>query len=982
MTTPSMNVTTGGRSRLTTHLRQHGGTLIGSEQSRPAGPACGLPNFRGERDTRSMASVLDASSSRVIGREPELATIREFVVAMSDGPRTLLLDGAAGIGKTTLWRAGLRAAEEQGHLVLCCRPAELESRLAFGAVIDLFAEVGEEVLARLPPPQQHALAVALLRREPGSDDAVQPRETAVGALAVIRALARSTPVLIAIDDAQWLDAPSARVLAYALRRLAEEPVGVLATRRKGTSSRVAFEQLRPDEEITRAEIPPLTLGALHHLVRERLRISLPRPTLTRLLRTSGGNPFFALEVLRSLGRELPDSVAELSIPGRLRGLVAERLAALPAAAREAVLACFALSRPTPAAIESALQAARRSQRGLAAALEADALELRHGLVQLGHPLIGSILYDELTTTQRRALHARLAGISRDHEEQARHRALAASAPDAAVADLLESAAGSARSRGAPDASAELLELAIALTPAHDEDDRTHREFALAQDLYVVGEMARARERWRKLAQYAAHAVDRARARCDLVRFVEANRRKAERLLGRALAEAEGDLALQATIELAWARVGWWSGRLRIAEEHANAAVALAEQTQDPIVLPQALAQAAVVAFHRGRPEWAAIIERGVAIEREIEHELPLDVLPRMHRALIWERAGDDVHTTRRYLHELRAAALKHGDQSALANLGFWFTWNECAAGNLELAASYAREGVACAAEVGAVHLNGAYKHAFALIDSLAGRSEDAIAGASEALALSANLVPIVLRSRATLGFVELLLAHPKAALSWLEPARQLYADEGWGELGRFVPDLVESLILLGRLDEADARLSSFEAGAQELGRRWALGESKRCRGLLLAAQGRLDDAEAAVRSAVRLSEELGQPLHFGRALLVQGVVARRAKHKREADASLARAQSVFERAGMKLLAERARAERARVGLRPRAPSDLTETEQRVAELAASGQRNSEIATELFMSVSAVEANLTRAYRKLGIRSRSELALRLPSVRSN
>src|SRR5207245_5346690 len=118
-----------------------------------------------------------------------------------------------------------------------------------------------------------------------------------------------------------------------------------------------------EEEITWLEIPPLTLGALHHLVRERLGIALPRPALARLLRTSGGNPFFALEILRSLDGELPITAAELPIPGSLRELVAERLAALPLAAREAVLASFALSRPTPAAIESALRSARRAQGG-------------------------------------------------------------------------------------------------------------------------------------------------------------------------------------------------------------------------------------------------------------------------------------------------------------------------------------------------------------------------------------------------------------------------------------------------------------------------------------------------------------------------------------------------------------------------------------------------------------------------------------------
>jgi len=357
----------------------------------------------------------------------------------------------------------------------------------------------------------------------------------------------------------------------------------------------------------------------------------------------------------------------------------------------------------------------------------------------------------------------------------------------------------------------------------------------------------------------------------------------------------------------------------------------------------------------------------------------------MYRALVYERLSDDLDAARRYLLEVRALALERGDQRALAVVGVPLCATECLAGNVELAAAHAREGAAYASEAEASHLEGSYKYAFALIDAYTGRADEALAGAQEALALEAKgLATVALRCRALLGFVELSLGRPAEALAWLEPAWQLLTDAGYAEPSafRFVPDQVEALVLLGRLDEADERLSWFLERAKGLGRQWALAAGERCRGLLLAARGRLDEAEAALERAVRLSESLGQPSELGRALLARGIVARRAKRKRDADEALGRALEVFERAGIQLLAERAKTERARIGLRPRAPNELTETEKRVAQLAAAGRRSGEIAVELFMSVRAVEANLTRVYRKLGIRSRSELASRLASARGS
>src|SRR3954447_20951680 len=148
----------------------------------------------------------------IVGRAPELDRIDAFLAAVADGPATLLLEGELGVGKTALWREALARSP---YRVLSCGPVEAESELAYAALGDLLMELSDEELAALPAPQRHALEVALLRAEPGEHGAPQ-RAVALGLLAVLRA----RPTLVAVDDVQWLDHPSAVVLGFVARRLA------------------------------------------------------------------------------------------------------------------------------------------------------------------------------------------------------------------------------------------------------------------------------------------------------------------------------------------------------------------------------------------------------------------------------------------------------------------------------------------------------------------------------------------------------------------------------------------------------------------------------------------------------------------------------------------------------------------------------------------------------------------------------------------
>ena len=376
--------------------------------------------------------------SEVVGRDEELGALVSFLETPETLPGAILLEGDAGIGKTTLWRRSVELASARSYRVLSCRPSQSEAQLSFTALGDLLEDTLEEVLPRLPGPQARALAVALLLEE---DEGPPPdqRAIALAFLGAVRALAETGPVAVAVDDIQWLDRPSAFVLEFALRRLHEEPVAFLFALRAGQEqSPLGLDRALPKERLRRLEIGPLSLGALHRLLNDRLGLVLSRPKLRRLHELSGGNPFFALELARAFeGGSIQLEPGE-PLPGTLAALVHDRLVALPAGSRPALLAASALSQPT---IDLVARAAGGDlERRLAPALEAHVIELEEDRIRFSHPLFASGVYAAVGLAERRVLHRRLAELVPDPEERARHLALGAEGPDPEVATALEAAA--------------------------------------------------------------------------------------------------------------------------------------------------------------------------------------------------------------------------------------------------------------------------------------------------------------------------------------------------------------------------------------------------------------------------------------------------------------------------------------------------------------------------------------------------------------
>ena len=309
----------------------------------------------------SLCSRLKEVIVDLLGRDDELRTVHAFLDRpAAAGMAGLVLEGEAGIGKSTIWLAGVEAARERGLRVLSARPAEVESGVAYAALGDLIEEALPEVLAELPAPRRRALETALLM-EDSTGEAVDARTFAVAVRHALQLLAERRSTVVAVDDVQWLDASSASALAFALRRLPDHDVRVLFARRAGAAVS-DVEQAIDDHKLERVQVGSLSPGALHAILHPRLGRTLARPTLLRVHEASGGNPFYALELARGLGAS-HDPTRPLPVPESLDALVRARLEGLPEVTRRALLLACTHGRLRPAQLDvEALEARLRGRR--------------------------------------------------------------------------------------------------------------------------------------------------------------------------------------------------------------------------------------------------------------------------------------------------------------------------------------------------------------------------------------------------------------------------------------------------------------------------------------------------------------------------------------------------------------------------------------------------------------------------------------------
>jgi DNA-binding CsgD family transcriptional regulator len=902
-------------------------------------------------------------SAEIVGREAELAALYEFVDS-DRFPRALVLWGGPGIGKTTLWEAGVEAARARGVQVLTRRASEAEAQLSFAALIDLLDGVDVGALPDVPPPQRSALEVALLRAEPAGV-APEPRTIAFGFLNALRALAARAPLLVAIDDVQWLDGPSMDALAFTARRLDHDPVPFLLAKR---ASRVSPLERAIGPRLQRFEVPSLSLGAIRRLLAERLGLSPSRQLLRRIVDTTLGNPLFALELGRSLaGQGAADVGDELPVPDAVEDLLGTRVARLPASVRRLLLAVALDGDLSPAQLS-----ALADIDALDDAVHAGVLVVDGDRVRAAHPLLAAAASSRARAGEHRELHLALAGVVCDDELRARHLAAAATGPDETLAALVATAAGGAAARGAAREAVILGEHALRLTPP-DSPERPERVVAVAGYLSVAGEKQRVTSLLSRELDSLPPGSPRVRACLLLPGGVVRTNDELRGFLERALAESGNDRGARAAV---------------LANIATNDAVIRVERIRQA----EAWAREALPASRTGGPELERIVLYALAWVRSLRG-LPIDDLRDRFGAasdatahlvgspervagqqLVWRGRLDEA---RDRLTRLLSLADERGEQVAYGLARLHVCELSLRAGEWDAAARLLDEWAEPSER--ALLEWPMYERCRALLAAGRGLPDEAERWAAEAIARAEDTGVgwdrlEALRAR---GQAALLERDPERAEESLRLVWEHTEREGVEEPGVFpvAPELVEALVEKGEVEDARvvaARLREL-AGQDHP---WGLATAKRCDGAI----GLADSGESAadlLGEAAEEYESLGLRFDHARALLVLGRGERRRKRWAASRAALEGSAAAFDAQGSPGWAEYARAELERVGGRqPRSTGDLTPTERRVAELAVEGLANKEIAAALFVAVHTVEVHLSHVYAKLGVRSRAQLGRRL------
>ena len=868
-----------------------------------------------------------------VGRQRELARLVDFLhdgggAGAGAGARALVVEGEAGIGKTTVWRAGVEQARADGALVLVAQPAEDELPAGLLGLCDLFdgTAVDPVVLAE--------------------ETDVFDRGRAV--LAALRTMTVGRPVVIAVDDVQWLDARSVRALRYALRRVTGEPVRVLATRRSGTE----WPDLVEADRLEVVTLGPLGMEDLRRAVAP-VAATVSRPAMATIHELSGGNPMYALELAR-------DPAASTGTRGTLREALAARLAAVPPDVLAVVRTAAAIGPSSPEAVVAAGGGARPA---LDAAVDLGLLTVDEDLTVRGaHPLVASVALEGMAPDDRRDLHARLAAAAADPDAHAHHLALATTEREAEAATVLEDAADRAGQRGAPEAAADLAAHSVRLTPLEDRSALARRAVAEILHRAAAGETARAIAMVDAIAATLPPGRERFAA---LALRVGLDFGEGEEVLARAEADADDELTRGRILDLRSYAAYMYRGDLALGRTLAAQAREIAVRTGDRELEMLSSAALGAVALLAGEPR-PELLTRAIELGRA-SGTFRLGRWPEVEQARQSVWAGD-LGQARSLFDRLFAMTARSGLEFQrpyrlvdLANL-------ELAAGNVAVAARLAEDGIESASDAGNGAIIAWLRYPYGLAAAHLGDHEEAAAAgaAMRAWGTERGELPRLLMAHHVAGVDALARQDVATARRELDRGLAVARRAGQAHPGvvPVLPDALEAAAAGGDAPSAATLATELDRQAGALSLPWVDAAARRGQGLATLAAGRAAAAAADLGAAAAAFDELGYALDAARAQRWNGVALARAGSPAASVRALTGARVRFESLGAWPWAEQT----PTPGGRP-----LSATDRRVVELVAAGRRNREIAGDLHVSVGTVEAALTRIYRTVGVRSRSELA---------
>jgi DNA-binding CsgD family transcriptional regulator len=911
----------------------------------------------------------------LLGRDHELASCRTALLA-EHHPAAAVIAGEPGIGKTTLFRSLLAEAQTSGSRVLVTTGLPSDVDLPLGNLVDLLDPAARDVLGELPAPQAQALRVVLKLAPAGGllDDVLILRAT-VNAL---RALHSGGRLMVAVDDAQWLDPDTQRVLSMAVTGLSQAAVGWLVSFRTGDEDpRLAQAVMHELPSSTaRLVLGQLDSPAVSELVMQGFPGQWSPGLLHRIVRLAQGNPYTALELARETlaagGYDAPTA----RVPRSLTGILNARLRRLDPSTLAVVQAAAVTPRPTRRLLRAVVEP--QADEAVDDAIDAGVLcrSAQGPLLNFSHPLLHEVAASTMSWSQRRSLHRALAEAVEDPDEAARHLAAYADEPDESIATKLEEAAARISRGGSPLATIAVAEAALRLTPDPDGVRGWARRLALLRYLEKAEEYRRART----LIEDWATATPPREARGWFTFFCGMLTTDGEtrvRMLAQAVDEMDDDPADAAFVGARLADLlasEHW--RFEEARNHAVRAVRNARRADAPEVLRWALSTLADIDARMGDPGAEDLLRAAVAMPGWEDMWVPMHS-PEGSLAG-WHMRRGELDPARELVQKLFEASEREAREAGMGHARWCFIvldwaegrWNE-AEQHMRLYEPRALLKPVTWTAVATVRY---------LLRAGRGPASHARAGLAEAVTMAESLddLPATIMLRGIGGQLELSADDPAAAIAWLDPVADVLRGRALAEvlLNTFEGDLIESYVRTGRSAEAAERLQALHEAADRAGNPWAQITYRRAKAVLDLSHG---DAAAAVQDlgpALSTARGLRLTFELGRCLLILGTAQRRSRQRREAAHTLTHAVDTFDGLAATSWSQQARTELAR--LNHAAQNVLTPTEQRITELVGQGSTNAEIAAALLVKEKTVEANLTRIYRKLGIRNRSDLTRKVAS----